>query len=271
MSARALPILMYHHVSPSPGLVTMSPENFAAQMAWLADRGYRTVRCEDLAAFLGGAALPERAVMITFDDGYLDNYLFAYPILKRHGLHAVLFGVTDWLGDGPARDIAETIVVSTPPNHRECQQLIAAGNADQAIVRWSEVQRMTADGTFEIQSHTASHTRWDKRETGPTKKAASLEADLVRARGALGERLGLQSDHLCWPQGYFDADYVGVATRLGYRHLYTTRPGTATTASDPALLPRIVVKDKGADWLAGRLRIYRSPLLARLYGLVRGH
>jgi peptidoglycan/xylan/chitin deacetylase (PgdA/CDA1 family) len=85
-SARALPILMYHHVSPKPGLVTLSPQNFEAQLAWLAKHHYYAANSEDLAAFLAGQPLPKKSVMLTFDDAYLDNYVVAYPLLKKYGL-----------------------------------------------------------------------------------------------------------------------------------------------------------------------------------------
>jgi peptidoglycan/xylan/chitin deacetylase (PgdA/CDA1 family) len=269
--ANALPILMYHHVSPKPGLVTVSPENFAAQMGWLADNGYRTLGNGELEAFLGGEPLPERAVMITFDDGYLDNYVHAYPVLKRYGQHALIFAVTDWIGDGPARPTAgET---GEPPLfcHRDCHERIRSGLADEVIMRWSEVDRTRADGVFEFHSHTASHQRWDKLCAGRDEKIAALATDLQSAAATLAARLGAASHHLCWPQGYFDDDYLAVAARLGFTHLYTTQPGSVVGSSDPSRLPRIVVKDKGANWLASRIRLYRSPTLSRWYGALKGH
>ena len=58
---------MYHHVSPNPGLVTVSPQVFREHMAWIAAHGYTTVGCDELAAFLAGAPLPKKSVVVTFD------------------------------------------------------------------------------------------------------------------------------------------------------------------------------------------------------------
>lgn len=270
-TAKALPILMYHHVSPRPGLVTISPENFAAQMAWLAGKGYHTASCAELENFLSGQPLPARSVMLTFDDGYLDNYVHAYPILRQHGLHAVNFAVTDWIGDGPVRPVAGGSAAPPLLSHRECYERIEAGRADEAIMRWSEVERAQAEGVFEFHSHTASHTRWDKVSANAVEKATALRNDLERSRDSLRQHLGGTSTHLCWPQGYFDADYQSVAGELGFTHLYTTRPGTVSPGGEAGMLPRIVVKDKGAAWLASRVRLYSSPTLARWYGRLKGN
>lgn len=262
---------MYHHVSPQPGLVTISPENFAAQMAWLAGNGYHTASCADLENFLSGQPLPARSVMLTFDDGYLDNYVHAYPILRRHGLHAVIFAVTDWIGDGPARPLAGE--PGSPPllNHRDCYERIRAGRADDAIMRWSEVEHTRSEAVFEFHSHTSSHTRWDKVSANAAEKSAALGSDLERSRETLRRHLGTDSNHLCWPQGYFDADYQSIAREKGFTHLYTTRPGTVVPDAEAASLPRIVVKDRGAAWLASRIRLYSSPTLARWYGRLKGN
>ncbi|WP_301103228.1 polysaccharide deacetylase family protein [Propionivibrio sp.] len=272
MTASALPILMYHHVSPAPGLVTVTPKNFVAQMAWLAANDYHTASCADLEGFLQGRPLPQRTVMITFDDGYLDNYVHAFPILRQYGLHAVIFAVTDWIGDGAARPhpVAGESGAPLLLNHNACTERIREGRADEAIVRWSEVECMRAAGSFEFQSHTASHTRWDKISGNAAEKSTALGRDLERSRETLRQRLGMLGTHLCWPQGYFDADYLSVARDQGFTHLYTTTPGSLRPDGDANKLPRIVVKDKGAAWFSSRIHLYSSPFLARWYGRLKG-
>lgn len=262
--AGALPILMYHHVSPAPGLVTVSPQTFRSHMAWMARNGYRSAGCDDVAAFLAGKDLPEKSVVITFDDGYLDNFIHAHPVLAEFGFKAVLFLVTGWTGDGPVRHAAAT------PDHGTCMARVKAGNHDEVMLRWSEVDVMRAAGTFEFHSHTHSHTRWDRVETDIGMRRTHLADDLAASRASLKARLGSDSSHLCWPQGYFDDDYVEVAQSVGFRYLYTVEKGMALPASDALRLPRIVVKDRGDGWLGRRLEIYRRPWLGRLYAGLRG-
>src|SRR5690606_34218981 len=86
MSARAnVPVLMYHHVSPSPGMVTTSPARFEQHIAWLRREGWSALTADEFAGHLAGRPVPPKSVLITFDDGYLDNWLYAHPILQRHG------------------------------------------------------------------------------------------------------------------------------------------------------------------------------------------
>ena len=98
MSVSILPILMYHHVSPNPGLVTLSPAAFREQMAWLARSGWHTPGAREIEAFHQGQPLPRKSVVITFDDGYLDNWVHAQPVLAEFQLKALLFISTDWIG-----------------------------------------------------------------------------------------------------------------------------------------------------------------------------
>lgn len=267
-SARSVPVLMYHHVSPSPGLVTITPEHFADQMRGLAAAGYRTLSADEFSAYLAGAPVPDKSVLLTFDDGYLDNWVYAHPVLQELGQKAVMFVVTDWIEDGPARPHAGTAAggaLPATPEHNACKAAIADGRAGEVIVRWSEIEAMRAAGTFEFHSHTHTHTRWDKTSPDAAAKRAGLADDLARARATLADRLGAVSDHLCWPQGYFDDDYVAVAGAAGFRHLYTVRPGPNRSGDDPGHIHRVVVKDKPAAWLNSRLWLYRKPRLAAWY------
>lgn len=268
MSARAIPVLMYHHVSPSPGLVTMSPENFRAQMAWLAASGWRTIRTDELAAFLRGETLPDKSLMLTFDDGWLDNWLYAHPVLREFGLKAVMFLVTGWLGAGPLRKAAE--MDEAMPAHHVCAERVRDGRADDVMLRWGEVRAMREAGTFEFHSHTHTHTRWDRIEPDVAMRRCRLAADLAASRSALHEHLGHASAHLCWPQGYFDDDYLAVAGSAGFTHFYMTRPGTCTSTLPSEAIPRIVVKDRAAGWMGSRLWLYSRPLVTKAYLVLQG-
>jgi peptidoglycan/xylan/chitin deacetylase (PgdA/CDA1 family) len=266
-----LPVLMYHHISPKPGLVTCAPENFRAQMRWLAKNGWKTLSTATFAAALASGKIPKKSVLITFDDGYLDNWIYAHPVLQEFGLHATIFLITGWIGDGEKRPHAGQPNVPDVPNHKQAMTAAGAGKFDDTFMRWSEIEAMRVASTVEFHSHTHSHTRWDHQIADQAERDAALADDLAQSRATLSSRLGQTSPHLCWPQGYFDSHYQQVAKAAGFTHLYTTEPGVVRRDVDPARIPRLVIKDKPASWFGQRMALYGQPLLSALYlGLKSG-
>src|SRR5690554_4842320 len=96
-----VPVLMYHHVSPSPDMITITPERFEEHIAWLARAGFHTLDAAGFADFLAGEPVPPKSVLLTFDDGYLDNWVYGHPVLARYDMRAVMFVITGHVGDGP--------------------------------------------------------------------------------------------------------------------------------------------------------------------------
>lgn len=260
-----LPVLMYHHVSPHPGLVTCSPENFRAQMAWLKKNDWKTLSTASFAEALASGQIAPKSVLITFDDGYLDNWVYAHPVLQEFGQQATIFLITGWIGEGAKRAHAGQPNVPEVPNHQQAMAAAAAGHVDPSFMRWSEVEAMRQAGTAQFHSHTHRHTRWDQTIADPEARDAALADDLARSRATLDARLGERSPHLCWPQGYFDARYQAIAQAAGFSHLYTTEPGVVRADVDRQRIPRLVVKDKSAHWFAQRLAVYGRPWLSALY------
>jgi peptidoglycan/xylan/chitin deacetylase (PgdA/CDA1 family) len=237
---------------------------------------------------LAGAPLPAKSVVLTFDDGYLDNWVHAHPVLQQHGFTALNFLVTGWIGAGPPRPNAGSAkVLPHLLSHHEGAQAIEAGQADRAILRWSEIDAMRSAGTYEFHSHTHRHVRWDQLMPNQHEKRAALERDLRDARTALS-RLGQVSDHLCWPQGYYDDDYQAVAAAAGFRYFYTCEMGQnvpgqnvpgqnvpgqnvpgqnvqGQARSGGQSIYRLEVRDRPASWLASRLWIHSRPALSRAY------
>jgi peptidoglycan/xylan/chitin deacetylase (PgdA/CDA1 family) len=266
---RSVPVLMYHHVSPNPGLVTVAPEIFEAQMRYLRDAGYATLCASEFQDFIRGNLIPPgKAVLITFDDGFLDNYVYAFPVLQQYGLRALIFTVTGWIGDGAPRACAgDTIPSKLPatPSHKQCKAAVREGHPDDVMLRWSEIRRMEANGTIEIHSHTHSHVRWDQEVKGPQERALSVSRDLEISQQTLQRQLGRTSRHLCWPWGYFEPSYQEAAAEAGFEVQYTTCKGPNVTGSDARAIQRIVVKDRAGRWFPSRLWIYRHAWAGRLY------
>jgi peptidoglycan/xylan/chitin deacetylase (PgdA/CDA1 family) len=257
-------VLMYHHVLPGHSRLSVKTASFERQIAWLARAGYVSLTARQFADYLDGAPVPEKSVLITFDDGYLDNWVYAHPVLQRHGMHAVMFLITGWIGDGPARPHAgQGVALAGMPDHEACRRLYEQGRHDEVIVRWSEVRAMLEAGTFEVHSHTHTHTRWDLRcGSDAAAKREAVARELADSRAALECHAGGAGNHLCWPQGYFDADYVEAARAAGFRNLYTTDDlGQNRPGGDPGYIYRIAVRN--SDSVCRNLRFKLRLWVAR--------
>lgn len=246
-------------------MITCSPENFEDQLRWLSERNYRSLTCAEFADHLNGKGVPEKSILITFDDGYLNNWVYAHPLLKKYGFNAVVFLVTSWINDGAVRAQSTDPDVPETPGHKECERLIAAGESDRVILRWSEIEQMQADGTFEFHSHTHTHTRWDKSDRA-TEKNTLMQHELAQSRATLESRLGSVSEHFCWPQGYFDDDYVQIAKDAGFRYLYTTQAfGQNRKGTDPAHIYRFAVRNTTGASVGRRIRVGVNPVTAPVF------
>ncbi|HGB4253801.1 TPA: polysaccharide deacetylase family protein [Salmonella enterica subsp. enterica serovar Virchow] len=262
--AQHLPVLMYHHVSNHPGLVTLSPDTFRAQMQWLAESGWKTVTTAEVESFYQGGRLPRKSVMLTFDDGYLDNWLNVFPVLQEFNLQAHLFLITGRIGCGPVRRTGLT------PSHEDCETLVARGRADEVMLRWSEVQAMRLSGRVEFHPHTHTHRRWDLL-SGPLPPSDYIAADILLSRERMEEMLGSCSRHLCWPEGYYNDDYIRAAEALGFTYLYTTERRMNNPLNGPQRIGRISTKEReGTTWLKRRLFCYTTPPFSSLLGLYKG-
>lgn len=260
---------MHHHVSPSPGMITVSPENFESQIAWLANDGWTALTLEQYAGFLAGEPVPRRSIVITFDDGYLDNWVYAHPILLKYGMRATVFVVTGWMGDGPARPHAgqANAVLPATPDHRGCERLILEEHrADEVMMRWSEARAAIEAGSFEIHCHTHTHTRWLRQNISAEQRRDNLRLDLQTSRAVLQAQLGDVSDTLCWPYGDFDDDHVAMAREVGFRHLHTTHPfGRNLVGGDPEHIYRFAIRNRPASWLRKRIACSYNPMIAPLF------
>ncbi len=181
-----VPILMYHYVDAEPppvgryadGLTVRTPD-FLEEMDYLADHGYHTVTLADVyLAMAGIRSLPDKPVALTFDDGGLDNYQVAFPILRERRLTATFFVITKTVG--------------------------AAGQ-----MSWDQLREM-ADGGMSIQSHTVSHPDL------PGASDSRLRSELMGSREAIRQALGRPVYAVAYPAGSFDQRVIAAAKEAGY-------------------------------------------------------
>lgn len=236
---------MYHHIAPHPGdTVTVRPEVFAGQMRFLVEGGYRFLSADELVGHLSGAnPVVEKAVAITLDDGWLDNYRYAYPVFERFGIKATVFVIT---GRTDAASMLGCASSGEIPPHEEAKAHILGGHAERVVLDWGTIRTMAAGDLVGFHSHTVSHRRCAELSPG------ELLHELTASKQALERQLASSCDYLCWPYGSFDDDAVRIAGEVGYRAVFTTIDGFCLPGSDPMRIRRIDVQDS-VEWLRMRL------------------
>jgi len=254
---RPIPVLMYHHINPHKGdMVTITPETFEGQMRHLKIKGYRTLKADELESYIKGETiLDKKSVLITFDDGWLDNYIYAFPILKKYRINAVVFIITDRTESASAKTNS---LLNHIPDHKKSKALIQNGEAFRVVLGWDHVKEMSESGLVEFYPHTKSHRRCGELSE------PELHDELAGSKAIMESRLGKPCPYLCWPYGSYNETAVKTARETGYKMIFTTDPGVANAGSDPFSIKRIVVKE-GVSWFKKRLFTYTSPVFSKLY------
>ena len=187
---------MYHYISRFPGAISVSPDCFEAQCRSMKQNGWHGIGLDEAEAFLrDGTPLPPRSVLITFDDGYLDNYVYAWPILRRYGHKGVVFAVTERLESShllrpTLEDVWKGMPAGSLPPVDSPMQETASGFSERRdlFFSWEEARRMEADGVMSIAAHSARHLavfagpEWGPVNRHDRHKTASSELE------ALGQR-----------------------------------------------------------------------------------
>lgn len=248
---------MYHHINPHKGdMVTVRPEIFEGQMEYLHKAGYKTLKIDELISYIkGGLKLQQKAVAVTFDDAWLDNYIYAFPVLKKYTINATVFVITDRTERASGKKTESPAIV---PTHNESKLLIEKNEDYKVVLNWELIKEMSDSGIVEIYSHTKSHARCDRLS-----KSELLE-ELSASKKTIEKRLGKPCPYLCWPYGNYNETALRIAQEAGYKAIFTTHHGIVKKDSDPFAIKRIVVKDSIA-WLKKRMLIYTNPVLSDLY------
>jgi len=224
-----VPILMYHRIAKvregEPQLtidLTVDPDDFARQMQWLADNGFTSITQRELYdALMEDGPLPERPVLITFDDGYRGVATVAAPIMRRHGFIGTAYVITDRIAKDPK--VAPTWLT------------------------WGQLRALDRRG-WDIGSHTVSHA--DLTDLPPDRALKQLR----QSRFALERNLDQPVQWFCYPYGRVDAGVEQLVREAGYVLAVTTQPGDRLSAREPLLLPRVrVAYDTGVRGLAASL------------------
>jgi peptidoglycan/xylan/chitin deacetylase (PgdA/CDA1 family) len=220
-----LPVIMYHHISESTSLLNdyvITPDEFENDIKYLCDNGYSSITTSQLTS----GDIPDKAIMITFDDGFLSTYRYALPILKKYNMTAVCSVIGS---------VTEEFTLH-PDYVSDCAYM----DADTII-------KLTQSGLFEIACHT-----YDMHSLGLRKGCAKadgetdeeyrkiLTADLTRFGRLYEQIFDSSADIIAFPYGEYSQKTVDIALDSGYTVMLTCdeRINQITTGSDYYVLGR---------------------------------
>lgn len=218
-NAVGIPVLIYHQViaaTDKPGETIISLDLFREQMRYLYDNGYSTLSIGELVGFMQGASAPEKAIVLTFDDGW-KSVMEIIPVLTRYRFKASFFIFPGKGIGGPYMD-------------------------------WKALREIAANPDFEIASHSLTHP-WDKRNNLVTwiegrtanKGAADIRYELTESKKILEKRLRKRIRYFAWPCGWYNEELIELARDAGYEAVLTAEEGVNLPQGDIMRIKRIFV------------------------------
>jgi peptidoglycan/xylan/chitin deacetylase (PgdA/CDA1 family) len=208
-----VPILMYHYISVNPHApndplrtsLSVPPAQFAQQLAYLHQAHYTTITLDDLVdALHRRTILPPKPVILTFDDGYVDFFTNAYPLLQYYHDKATIYIITHKVG--------------------------TAG-----YLSWGELHILAASPLITIAAHTRTHPDL------PLLSAQQSWAELAGSKTDLETHLGITVRHLAYPAGHYTTTTLLQAAEIGFVTAVTTEPGMDARLDRLLTLPRVRV------------------------------
>lgn len=224
-------VLEYHHVNDDVGndgwAYTVPVADFAEQLDYLQAEGYTTITMQDfMRAKKGKQELPAKPVVLTFDDGYEDNYTTLLPMLEERHMTAVVYMVTNSIGR-------------------------------KDYLSWNQLRDMQARG-IEIGSHTANHqplTSLDREKQAEEMKLSKL----------LMEWNGLKTIYsFSYPNGAYDEGMPDLLRENEYLNAVTGDGGLNTLKTNPYLLQRTNIPHLRLGLLEFKLRLFKGEVMTRL-------
>ncbi|MDO4988377.1 MAG: polysaccharide deacetylase family protein [Synergistes sp.] len=220
---KAVPVLMYHGVGTENvknwGDMLISPEVFEQQIKYLHDHGYKLVSVEEVSERLKMNKDVKKYIAITFDDGYLNNYTYAFPILKKYAATATFYIIPDAVGStgymgGPAKYMGDA----------EIKEMLKAG--------------------MRIGSHTMSHSDLTLLQE------EQYQNELAESKRLLEQRFGTTVESIAYPYGSYNEKTVSSVKKYGYMEGVTGNTGVNTKdtyTENPMTIYRIGISNTIKD------------------------
>jgi len=209
---QSVPVLGYHNFGPSTQQLSVTAENFREQLGFLRDNGFNVIQLRDLMGFLNGdRGLPERAVVITIDDGYQSAYKIAFPLLREFGFPATIFPYSDFLNKGG--------------------------------LKTAQMKEMLASGLIDIQAHSKTHSNLAEVGADETAEdyARRVDVEVETPHYVVSQLLGNEIHSFAYPYGKVTKPVIGKVYSSKYEMGFTVSRRSNSSFAHPYLLGRTMV------------------------------
>lgn len=207
-----LPILMYHNITKKPSLLNkycILESQFENDLKYIKEHGYVPVTIKELLDYVNnGGSFPEKPIMITFDDGYESFYVYAYPLLKKYNMKAVMSIVGSY-----------TDLFTEEEDH----------NTDYSHLNWKQVSELNNSGYVEIGNHTYDMHKISAQRKGcgigkgesTEKYQKNLKYDLEKLQKQILNYSGKKATAFAYPYGYMSEGSMEVIKDIGFKVVFT--------------------------------------------------
>ena len=223
----SLPIVIYHHIltrANMPDSLYISPQELEGDFLYLKVQGFHSIHMKDLIAYVdSNQALPEKPILLCFDDGYLNNYVYAFPLLQKYNMKMVL----SLIGKSTDEFSKKTDI-----------------NLDYSYANWDQIKEMIESGYVEIQNHSYNlHSLKGSRfgaSINPGEDFLAYELELSRDIGNfqkyLTQKTASTPTTFCYPFGYISPESDGILKNMGFRASLSSNGGINRIEQNPDAL-----------------------------------
>lgn len=214
-------VLMYHSVGDNSLFFTVKPKDFAWQMAYLRKKKYQVIDLARLVGWLAeGKPLPDKIAVLTFDDGYEDNYFQAFPILRKHNFPATIFLTTGFLG----------------------QTMNNFQNKPLKLLSWPQIKEMHHSGLIDFEPHTISHQPLTDL---PLAKAGQ---EILLSKDEVEKTLQKKCSLFSYPKGKYNEAIKKVLQQSGFLGATSENEGLIKQGADLLELKRNSIDSTTNHW-----------------------
>ncbi len=204
VSTKKASVLIYHSIAYNKFHFTVSPENFKKQMEYLYKKNYNVVSLNKLIEYIKNKNIPLKTIVLSFDDGYEDNYFNVFPILKKYNFPSTIFLATNFIK----------------------QKALNSFNTPLPMLSWRQIKEMHNSGLIDFEPHTHTHPRLTKISLESAKR------EILESRKIIEENLNKQCKFFAYPHGEYNQEIVKFLKENNFKGAVITKEGLISDRDD---------------------------------------